>query len=65
MDNSWVAALATAGMLVLLALGVPVAVCLGLSGFVGLWFIGGWDFALVQLESLPFSLTSTDRKSVV
>jgi C4-dicarboxylate transporter DctM subunit len=65
MDNSWVAALATAGMLGLLALGVPVAVCLGLSGFIGLSFIGGWDFALVQLESLPFSLTSTYSYSVL
>ena len=59
MDHATIAALATAGMLVLLALGVPVAVCLGLPGFVGLYFIGGLNFALVQLESVPFDLTSS------
>jgi tripartite ATP-independent transporter DctM subunit len=59
MEPSTIAALTTAGMLVLLALGVPVAVCLGLPGFIGLYFIGGLNFALVQLESVPFDLTSS------
>jgi len=65
MDHSIVAALATAGMLGLLALGVPVAVCLGLPGFIGLYVIGGSKFALVQLESLPFQLTSSYSFSVL
>jgi tripartite ATP-independent transporter DctM subunit len=65
MDHATIAALATVGMLALLALGVPVAVCLGLPGFVGLWIIGGWGFALVQLESLPFQLTSSYSFSVL
>jgi tripartite ATP-independent transporter DctM subunit len=46
-------------MLVLLALGVPVAVCLGVAGFVGLYFQGGLTFAVIQLESLPYQLTSS------
>jgi tripartite ATP-independent transporter DctM subunit len=65
MDYATIAALATAGMLVLLALGVPVAVCLGLPGFIGLCFVGGWNFALVQLETLPFQLTSSYSFSVL
>ena len=65
MDHATIAGLATAGMLVLLALGVPVAVCLGLPGIIGLSFIGGWKFALVQLESLPYQLTSSYSFSVL
>jgi len=65
MDHATIAGLATAGMLVLLALGVPVAVCLGLPGFIGLCFVGGWNFALVQLESLPYQLTSSYSFSVL
>jgi tripartite ATP-independent transporter DctM subunit len=65
MDHATIAALATAGMLALLALGVPVAVCLGLPGFIGLCFVGGWNFALVQLESLPYQLTSSYSFSVL
>ncbi len=65
MDHSVIAALATGGMLLLLALGVPVAVCLGLPGFIGLIVISGWGSALVQLESLPFQLTSSYSFSVL
>ena len=49
-DGTTIAMLATVGMLVLLALGVPVAACLGLAGFTGLYFVGGWAFAVIQLE---------------
>ncbi|MEJ8572983.1 TRAP transporter large permease [Microbaculum marinum] len=65
MDGTTIAMLATGGMLVLLALGVPVAACLGLAGFVGLYFVGGWTFAIIQLESLPYQLTSTYSFSVL
>lgn len=60
-----IATLATIGMLTMLALGVPVAVALGLSGFLGLYFINGWIFALIQLESLPFELTSSYSYAVL
>jgi tripartite ATP-independent transporter DctM subunit len=65
LDGTTIALLATGGMLVLLVLGVPVAVCLGLAGFGGLYFVGGWKFAVIQLESLPFQLTSSYSFSVL
>lgn len=65
LDGSAIATLATAGMLVLLAMGVPVAVCLGLAGFGGLYFVGGLTFAVIQLESLPYQLTSSYSFSVL
>lgn len=64
-DHTLITIACTAGMLVLLALGVPVAVALGMAGFVGLYFIGGWAFAVIQLESLPFQLTSNYAFSVL
>jgi tripartite ATP-independent transporter DctM subunit len=60
-----IAASMTVAMLAMLALGVPVAVCLGLPGLVGLAILSGWPRALVQLESLPFQLTSSYSFSVL
>lgn len=52
------ATLASLAMFALIAIGVPVAVSMGLAGFAGLGLIGGWNFAAVQLQTLPYSLTS-------
>lgn len=57
-DPSAVALLATLGMLALLLIGVPVAVALGVAGFLGLALIGDWRMALGQMQTLPYNLTS-------
>lgn len=65
MDPTTIATLMTVLMLALLGLGVPVAVCLGFPGFIGLVLVNGWGRALIQLESLPYQLTSTYSFSVL
>ncbi len=46
------------GMLVLLGLGVPVGVALGISGFVGLLLTSGWDAAVSLIYNLPYNTTA-------
>lgn len=65
MDATVVAFACTAGMLVLLVAGIPVGLALGLSGFIGLAAIGGLQLALVQLQSLPYSLANDYAFAVV
>lgn len=65
-DYSTIVALgAIAAMLSLLALGIPVAIALGVTGFVGLVLIGSWPLALAQMQSLPYSLTSDYAYAVI
>lgn len=45
-------------MVVLLGLGVPVAVSMGMAGLVGLVMIGGPDFLYGQLQTMPYSITA-------
>lgn len=45
-------------MMLLLIAGVPVSVCLGTAGFVGLLAGFGWDTAISQLYSLPYYVTA-------
>lgn len=65
MDAVVVAFACTAGMLVLLVAGIPVGLALGLAGFAGLAGIGGLQLALVQLQSLPYSLANDYAFAVV
>jgi tripartite ATP-independent transporter DctM subunit len=45
-------------MIVLLALGVPVAVAMASVGFLGMGLIVSWSTALSQIQSLPYHLTA-------
>lgn len=64
-DSAVVGAGSIAVLLLLLALGVPVAVSLGAVGFAGLLLIGGWDLALSQIQTLPYNLTAQYAFAVV
>jgi len=46
-------------MFALLALGVPVGFAMGVSGAIGLYFIGGWDTMLGVLQTVPLSTVSS------
>ncbi|TAK82492.1 MAG: TRAP transporter large permease [Betaproteobacteria bacterium] len=65
MDGTLVAVVGTAGMLILLAIGIPVGLALGLTGFLGLAAIGGPPLALAQLQSLPYNLANDYAFAVV
>jgi len=64
-DPVWIATGAIAVMLLLLAIGVPVAVALASTGFAGLVMIGGLPLAFAQLQSVPYSLSSEYAFAVV
>src|SRR5690625_1351763 len=53
------------GLLVLFILRIPVSVSLIIVGTVGLGWIRGWDSALVQLGTTPFSTASSYSLSVI
>lgn len=53
------------GMLVMLALGVPVGISLGVSGVTGLVLTAGWHGAFVQLQNLPYHIASGYMFAVV
>jgi C4-dicarboxylate transporter DctM subunit len=52
-------------VLFLLALGIPVFVSLGITGFVGCALITTWDLALVQLKVYPYVQTASYLMVVV
>lgn len=64
-DPSIAALASLLGLFVLLGIGVPVAIALGLSGFAGLALIGGPSLAFAQMQAVPFSLTSNYAFAVV
>ena len=53
------AVLCLAGMLALMALRVPIAMSLGISSFVGIWALRGFDTALNMLASTPFEFAAS------
>jgi hypothetical protein len=53
MDPFQVGIASIIGLLILLSCGVPVAVSLGISGFFGLMFALGPNFALSIIQTLP------------
>jgi tripartite ATP-independent transporter DctM subunit len=55
MVSLWIGVL----MLVLLAAGIPVAFSLLVSGTIGLWIMGGWDFVFGILRTVPLSSVSS------
>ena len=46
-------------VLILLAVGIPVYVSLGLTGFLGCAAISSWDMALTQLKVFPYVQTAS------
>jgi tripartite ATP-independent transporter DctM subunit len=59
MDPNAIGLLALAALLLLLAVGVPVAVALGGLGVLGLAATVDWNFALATVRSLPHSFASS------
>lgn len=58
LDPISIAGLFTLAMLVLMAVGVPVAMALGVAGLLGLFLIGGIPLSLGQLYSVSYSVSS-------
>lgn len=59
LDPALCAALATVSMLLLLAIGVPVAISMGIAGLGGLIAIGGWTLTTAQMQTLPYNLSAS------
>ena len=55
LDPTTVAAAFTVLMLLLMAIGVPVAICMGAAGFAGLFLLGGTPLALGQLYTVSYN----------
>jgi tripartite ATP-independent transporter DctM subunit len=65
MDPATLCGLAVVALLVLLAMGVPVAVAMGMVGLAGMWVVGGPGLALTQLQTLPYNLGADYAFAVV
>ena len=64
-DPATLCGIAVIALLVLLALGVPVAVSMGVVGVAGMFIVGGAPLAMTQLQTLPFSLAADYAFAVV
>ena len=64
-DPATLCIVAAIALLVLLALGVPVAVAMGGIGVVGMAVVGGAPLALTQLQTLPYNLAAEYAFAVV
>ena len=53
------------GMMVLILIGTPIFLSLLTTSLVGLWLIGGSDFALTQFTSGPYRITASYTFAVV
>lgn len=45
-------------MLLLVALGVPVAIAMGAAAAAGMWYFGGASLMLANMETLPYNISS-------
>lgn len=57
-DPSDTALIMTLLMVILLGLGIPVAISMGMAGMLGLVMIGGPQFLYGQLQTMPYSITA-------
>lgn len=57
-DPSDTALIMTLFMVMLLGLGIPVAISMGIAGMIGLVMIGGAQFLYGQLQTMPYSITA-------
>lgn len=65
MSSASVALIGIAGLLGLIAFRVPIAVALGLSGFIGVWALLGFDTALYVVQTGPVEALSSSTLSVL
>ena len=65
MSTQLVGVIAMAGLFGLILLRVPVAIAMGLTGFLGYAAIDGWDRALITAGSTPYDLTDKYSLTVV
>src|SRR5438132_64294 len=65
MDPATLCGLAVVALLLLLAMGVPVAVAMGIVGLARMWVVGGPGLALTQLQTLPYNLGADYAFAVV
>jgi C4-dicarboxylate transporter DctM subunit len=65
MSTQLIGVLAMVGLFVLIMLRVPVAIALGVTGFLGYAAVDGWNHAVIALSSTPFDLTDKYSLTVV
>ena len=65
MDPITLGALGMGGMFVLIALHVPIGVAMGISGFVGIGFLIGWEQAVSLFGTEPSSKISSEELAVL
>ena len=65
MSTQLVGVIAMAGLFGLILLRVPVAIAMGVTGFLGYAAIDGWDRALITAGSTPYDLTDKYSLTVV
>ena len=65
MSTQMIGVLAMAGLFALIMLRVPVAIALGVTGFLGYAALDGWHRAIIALSSTPFDLRDKYSFTVV
>ncbi len=65
MESAWIAIYCFVGMLILMAMGVPIFMALLLPSIIGMWFIGSATFALTQATIAPFNITASYTFAVI
>ena len=65
MDPITLGLLGMGGMLVLIALHVPIGVAMGISGFIGVGFLIGWGPAISLFGTEPSSKISSEELAVL
>ncbi|MBN1188817.1 MAG: TRAP transporter large permease [Dehalococcoidales bacterium] len=65
MSLEWIGALGILAFIILIFLEIPVGICMGLLGFVGLGIIRGWDSGLSVLGLQYFRTAATYAFSVI
>jgi tripartite ATP-independent transporter DctM subunit len=65
MSSQAIGMVAMAGLFGLIMLRVPVAIALGVTGFLGYAAVDGWPHAVIALSSTPFDLTDKYSFTVV
>lgn len=65
MDSISLAFLCLVGMVILMAVRVPIAVALGLTSFVGIWVLKGLDTSLRVVGSTPFEFSASWNLSAI
>ncbi len=65
MDPITLGALGMGGMFVLIALHVPIGVAMGISGFIGIGFLIGWEQAVSLFGTEPSSKIASEELAVL